>query len=106
MKRNISTLGRRERKKVESCQQQVMHDLIEGRNFLAVTKSEMNAGTERDHMRDIRKWMDARRAVHDQSEQQLFLGLGFKGKISKGFADASIAVRDGLVGHDQTSLYC
>jgi hypothetical protein len=50
--------------------------------------------------------MDARRAVHDQSEQQLFLGLGFKGKISKGFADSSIAVRRGLVGHDQASLYC
>ena len=66
----------------------------------------MNAETERDHMRDIRKGMDARRAVHDQSEQQLFLGLGFKGKISKGSADSSIAVRGGLVGHDQTSLYC
>jgi hypothetical protein len=50
--------------------------------------------------------MDACRAVHGQSEQQLFLGLGFKGRISKGFADSSIAVRGGLVGHDQTSLYC
>jgi hypothetical protein len=50
--------------------------------------------------------MDARHAAHDRSEQQLFLELGFKGKISKGFADSSIAVRGGLVGHDQKSLYC
>ena len=49
--------------------------------------------------------MEARRAVHDQSEQQLFLGVGFKGKISKGFADSSITMRAGFVGHDQPSLY-
>jgi hypothetical protein len=36
----------------------------------------------------------------------LFLSVGFKGKISKGFADSSIAMRAGLVGHDQPSLYC
>src|SRR5271168_1746269 len=49
--------------------------------------------------------MEARRAVHDQSEQRLILGVGFKGKISKGFADSSIAMRAGFVGHDQPSLY-